>query len=114
MEQKIKNATLTLISEGGIKPMLRYHGEGRLAADEKGFRFVESKRRIHTRNVRIYGREKNFENSVKYLTKNGRFKLTVFLGPSEMEIFKPARDAVDELIKATWDSGWVNKRGGTK
>jgi len=95
MEQKIQNAELTLVSSGGIKPMIQYNGVGRLAIDEKGFRFVEKKRYTHTRNVRISQRTgKGNEDNIFFLPQEGRFRITLFVDTDKCNL-----KAIQEQVK---------------
>ena len=94
MEQIIENAKLRLVSSGGIRPMVKYSGWGKLDIDQKGFRFEERLKRKHTRNVRISKKPSAGNDSIFFLPDEGRFRMTLFLDTNECTL-----KAIQEKVK---------------
>jgi len=106
MEQIIENAKLRLVSSGGIKPMLRYSGFGRLDIDEKGFSFEEKRKGTHTRNVKISKNASTTEDNIFYLVNDGRFRITLFVETDKLTL-KALSEQLKPLISQAKEGGYL-------
>lgn len=106
MEQIIENAKLRLVSNGGIKPMLRYSGYGRLDIDEKGFQFEEKKKHVHTRNVRVNKGGAMNDDNIFYLVNDGRFRITLFVETDKLNL-KALSEQLRPLIQEAKEGGYL-------
>lgn len=103
-KQEILGVKLTLKSEGGIRPLMDYHGRGRLSKNSDGFLFVERPTHKRIRNTRVAKSSEG--NFIMHQTQTGMFKLQLLLTDEELTQ-RAIIEKVKPLLAELKEGGWV-------
>ena len=103
-KQEILGVKLTLKSEGGIKPMIEYHGRGHLSKDSDGFTFTETPHKKRVFNTRVAKTSEG--NLMMREVATGRFKIQLYLEDNELTL-KAITEKVRPLLAEAKEGGWL-------
>ena len=102
--QVIKGVTLTLKSEEGIEPMREYRGKAHLSIDKGKFTFTATPMKKRVYNTRVAKTSEGNLMMREVLT--GRFKMQLYLEPSELTL-EAILKKVKPLLAEAKEGGWV-------